>query len=1436
MIGSPEGSKDLYSSNGWMNGELFLDTLKHIQVQKECSKSNPLVLILDDHEPHVGLDVVMYCRDNGIHLLTFHPHTTHRMQPLDTSVFGPFKRRLAAEYNIWLSENPGHTISIREIPKLSKKPFIESFTETNIKSGFRKAGIQPLNHHISTGEDFKGASVTDRQPSTSAYPDRSVPNGYIRFIEDSSVAPIARNNIAFRLNTNRLFRAQIGAEGYDLRVGSRWVSDIGTRESSVTCFQNSEVTYSKTYNTKFRVKVVMRNGDIKTHRMEHIRKYNRQDFYKFIKEEFLQCTGTATINGKKYDLNFLRILNEIEVYVPVHQVEFYDGIEIFEKVTSNITKSVRIREFKYLDPGNLNVLKYEGAIELPDSSTAPSWPEWRLVEVNVEDVFWRIGHFSGKKQPGLKEVTYNMMSITSFDEYNYKIQPYIFPASRKFYNVLLGARPVTTVGTSTDIVVCSRDDSTNYNWNPYFRLYEMPMVTSNTYFKNIHYCTFLDKKKEDYFVCRSTKSNTEFMRVERQFYLLHKTTYAANDYEIGGIRYHDTEKVWYEVKGIGQPVAIAVKEVLYYADGFNQKYEGDIILDDDDDYTGTQIKKSGTEEFKDVAEQLELNLEYLAEDIKYRTDWRLNYHETYVSDASVNLQIGSKWEKEHAYEKDLTCKEMAVSRGQFDAVFRTRIVQQGQDLNNQILFEEYFDSLKTESWKCTDPENVNDGGILRIMNHFAIKRHHCGQIGKLWHWDGVTVLLGDYVRGTSGCMEIVEVKYLDRDYNPIKFKGKLQLLRNDVAVPKKVSSIRLTDVARIEVHNQPQANMDSKIFMTEVSEIGMNMVVGSLQMDVIKMQKAQCSQVHSPDDATRKQHRTAVEVNPPNQSPGSVDIQPVVMTDEQFTHCFHQDLFEIWNCKQSANGGAGEVFQRVVNIISPTDKCPPARVYHHNGVTVQKTLDAVKIKEVKYIKGGSSARFEGFLDIVEVYHKTSDDDTLARSSVEITYTLDTPYLFYTKIKDIGVLLEVGSRWEKPWGNVDSSVLCRRKMNHEMRQDYNTKVYGNVEGLENVGQRRLEMTGDKFREYFDVLRQEVWECSLDESNLMEHRFLRVVNFNIALKNISRIYHPDGITVGTQVFPDDTKSVQIKEVKYVSEDGNTVYRYDGQIVLETVFSNRHTKLFQMPNPFRRFNVEMTPQGAVSDRRVKYWSVDILRVYALRLKTQLMEDNADNKITSEIAPALQYTTKHQIDIIHIAKGFDIKMKVGSKWERELQESSMTCILDKWNPTNKRQFLTEIYMYFGDDKYVLNYDTIQEYFIIRSIQVWICVSVHNTLLRVVTTLEGVTGVWMVLYRDGVKVIPKELSSGGQTVTIVETKYMDPKDFKVLKYTGELKLLTMKDLEKRKEEMKKTEIEAPRFQVVIFERMKKIGEMASNSYFKLWQFVRENLGRLKTAAATTGN
>lgn len=104
MVGSPEGSEDLYSDSGWMTSDLFLEVLKHIQKAKDCSKQNPIVLTLDNHESHIGLDVVLYSRDHGIHMITLHPHTTHRTQALEVAVFSPFKKRLRTEFNCWLTK------------------------------------------------------------------------------------------------------------------------------------------------------------------------------------------------------------------------------------------------------------------------------------------------------------------------------------------------------------------------------------------------------------------------------------------------------------------------------------------------------------------------------------------------------------------------------------------------------------------------------------------------------------------------------------------------------------------------------------------------------------------------------------------------------------------------------------------------------------------------------------------------------------------------------------------------------------------------------------------------------------------------------------------------------------------------------------------------------------------------------------------------------------------------------------------------------------------------------------------------------------------------------------------------------------------------------------------------------------------------------------
>ncbi len=60
------------------------------------SKENRILLILD-HESHIGPEITDLARSKGIILLTLAPHTSNRMSPLDVAVFAPFKNYYAEE-------------------------------------------------------------------------------------------------------------------------------------------------------------------------------------------------------------------------------------------------------------------------------------------------------------------------------------------------------------------------------------------------------------------------------------------------------------------------------------------------------------------------------------------------------------------------------------------------------------------------------------------------------------------------------------------------------------------------------------------------------------------------------------------------------------------------------------------------------------------------------------------------------------------------------------------------------------------------------------------------------------------------------------------------------------------------------------------------------------------------------------------------------------------------------------------------------------------------------------------------------------------------------------------------------------------------------------------------------------------------------------------
>lgn len=163
----PIGCKGGSNPSGWMTEELFPTFLKHFHNHVKSTKEKPCLLVLDNHRSHLSIEGLNFAKDNGIIMLSFPPHCTHRLQPLDRSVFGPLKKYINNAMDQWMTSHPGQVMSIYDIPRIIAQAFPLATTPTNIVAGFKTCGICPFNKNIFEEQEFMPSSVTDR-PQTSA--------------------------------------------------------------------------------------------------------------------------------------------------------------------------------------------------------------------------------------------------------------------------------------------------------------------------------------------------------------------------------------------------------------------------------------------------------------------------------------------------------------------------------------------------------------------------------------------------------------------------------------------------------------------------------------------------------------------------------------------------------------------------------------------------------------------------------------------------------------------------------------------------------------------------------------------------------------------------------------------------------------------------------------------------------------------------------------------------------------------------------------------------------------------------------------------------------------------------------------------------------------------------------------------------------------------
>ena len=141
MKGAPPDSIGVANPSGWMSAACFTEFIKHFIKYTKCSKDRPAVLILDNHDSHISTETIDLSKENGVILLTLPPHCSHKLQPFDRSVYGPYKTFYNQAANVFMVSHPGKTMTIYDVAELVGKADEQTLTPRTIRSGFAASGI-----------------------------------------------------------------------------------------------------------------------------------------------------------------------------------------------------------------------------------------------------------------------------------------------------------------------------------------------------------------------------------------------------------------------------------------------------------------------------------------------------------------------------------------------------------------------------------------------------------------------------------------------------------------------------------------------------------------------------------------------------------------------------------------------------------------------------------------------------------------------------------------------------------------------------------------------------------------------------------------------------------------------------------------------------------------------------------------------------------------------------------------------------------------------------------------------------------------------------------------------------------------------------------------------------------------------------------------------
>ena len=125
--------------------KIICDYVKLFISCEMSGKEDPVCFIFNQYDSELSIPAIIVTKQNDISLITLPPHTSHKLWPLDCTIFGPYGTYGNYCVNDWILSNPDKPATIYSVAVIIGKSVGKAFVKHNVEKRFHMTGIYTLN-------------------------------------------------------------------------------------------------------------------------------------------------------------------------------------------------------------------------------------------------------------------------------------------------------------------------------------------------------------------------------------------------------------------------------------------------------------------------------------------------------------------------------------------------------------------------------------------------------------------------------------------------------------------------------------------------------------------------------------------------------------------------------------------------------------------------------------------------------------------------------------------------------------------------------------------------------------------------------------------------------------------------------------------------------------------------------------------------------------------------------------------------------------------------------------------------------------------------------------------------------------------------------------------------------------------------------------------